>query len=410
MNVAKLNLSFTGQQVRAARVLAGCWLALFPAAGLLRSIGTLQTYLLQNDLQGYSESIISWIFGVFAYLYFFGGILVGPAFDRYGSRELLIIGTCGLVAALISTSFCSRYHEYFLAFGVLGGLASSFIWTTCVAVLGHWYDQHQALATGIMSTTAGIAGVVYPFVITELTPRVGFAWTVRVLGLLSLSCLCVSMLLIRTRLPKNTHARLTLDWRGFRDIRFTLTMIAIFILDWAILVPGAYMTTYAIAAGMSKDVADLLLPILNAATIFGAFVPGMIADSLGRFNVTIICALMCGILNIGIWLTAGSNAASMIAFAVLFGLFSGPGYSLTPVCVAQLCRPEDFASKFGAAYGIVSFATLFGVPISGLVLGTGDGHNYQALIIFCATAYFASAAVFIIARGISSGWSVKTVF
>ncbi|KAF4556073.1 Riboflavin transporter MCH5-like protein 1 [Elsinoe fawcettii] len=397
-------------EARAVRVVVGCWLTLFPASGLLNSIGAFQAHLIEHDLSNYTESEISWIFSVFAYLFFFGGLFVGPAFDRYGSGMLLAFGAFGLSVSLLMTSFCTEYYQYFLAFGLLGGISSSFLWTVCVAVIGHWYSTHQALATGLATTAGGIGGIVFPILISSLAPKLGFPWTLRILTAMTVVFLLVGLSLVRTKLPKNKQARLMADWKGFRDQRFTVTMIAIFILDWAVLVPGAYITTYAISAGISRSVANKLLPVMNAAAIFGRFLPGMAADVLGRYNVTIICAAACSLFILSVWMTARDSVASIVVFSIFYGFFSGPAYSLTPVCVAQLCRREDYATKYGTAYGVVSFATLFGIPLSGLVLGTGSGNNYQALVIFCGVAYVTSAILFVVARVICCGWSAKTVF
>jgi MFS family permease len=217
------------------------------------------------------------------------------------------------------------------------------------------------------------------------------------------------LLFLKTRLPRNREAVLIFDWRGFQDARFVLTMSAIFILDWAVLVPPAYITIYS-ASQVFTTAEPYILTILNAISILGRAVPGPVADKLGRFNIMILCSSACAATIFGVWLNADGSVAMTLAFAVLYGFFSGSAYSLTPVCVAQLCRTENYASRYGTAYGVVSLATLAGIPISGNILNTGDGHNFKALILFCGAAYTASTVLFIVARGVSAGWRVQTKF
>ena len=62
---------------KAYSVVLGAWLILFPASGLLNSLGIFQAWLLENYLQAYSESDVAWIFSTFAFLFFFCGFLVG---------------------------------------------------------------------------------------------------------------------------------------------------------------------------------------------------------------------------------------------------------------------------------------------------------------------------------------------
>lgn len=395
--------------VKAYSVILGAWLALFPASGLLNSTGIFQAYLLENQLAGYADSVVGWIFSAFAFLFFFGGLQVGPIFDKYGLRILLPTGAAGLVVSLICTSFCKTYYQFLLAFSILGGIASSILWTCSIATLGHWFLLNRGLATGLATTAGGFGGVIYPLLFNKLTTQIGFAWSIRCFALLSAFCFFLSLLLLKTRLPRNRQARLILDWRGFKDVRFVLTMSAIFILDWAVLVPPAYITTYSTSHGF-KSISPHILAVLNAASIFGRGIPGPVADRLGHFNIMILCSATCALSIFGLWLNAGSNVVAIVAFAILYGFFSGSAYSLTPVCVAKLCRTENYASRYGTAYGVVSLATLAGIPISGNILSAGKGENYQALILFCGAAYAGSTLLFVVARGVGGGWRVRTKF
>ena len=69
--------SYPDRGVKAYSVVLGAWLTLFPASGLLNSTGIFQAYLFENQLTGYTESQIGWIFSVFAFLFFFGGFQAG---------------------------------------------------------------------------------------------------------------------------------------------------------------------------------------------------------------------------------------------------------------------------------------------------------------------------------------------
>jgi len=134
----------------------------------------------------------------------------------------------------------------------------------------------------------------------------------------------------------------------------------------------------------------------------------MIADRMGRFNVMIISSVGSTAAIFLLWLLSSDKLGVLIAFTVVFGVFSGTAYSLTPVCVAQLCKTEDYATRYGTAYGIVSFATLIGNPIAGAILGKGK--NYKALIVFCGAVYAASTVLFVLARAKGGGLKVFKTF
>ena len=107
--------------LRAWLVVAGSWLALFSSLGLMNTMATFQTYVMTHQLAGYSEGTIGWIFSVYAFLCFFCGIYIGPVFDKYGPRWLVLAGSVCLVASILLMSICT-------------GMDFS-PWPTCV--LGH---------------------------------------------------------------------------------------------------------------------------------------------------------------------------------------------------------------------------------------------------------------------------------
>ena len=179
-------------------------------------------------------------------------------------------------------------------------------------------------------------------------------------------------------------------------------------IDLAVLLPPAYLTAYALDHGFSTSFSYQLPAFLNAATVIGRGVPGFVADKWGRFNVMIISALGSTASILSLWMLASDNRALLVTFTVIFGVFSGTAYSLTPVCVAQLCKAEDYATRYGTAYGIVSFATLIGNPIAGALIGQSGG--YKGLIGFCGAVYSTSTILFILARVKGAGWKVLKAF
>lgn len=398
-----------GQQ--AYRALIGSWFSLLPASGLLNSTGILQTQLSQAQLRHLPESQISWIFSIFAFLFFFGGIVVGPLYDKYRLWPMMPIGSFGLLLSLLLLSFCSSYYQFVLSLSILGGISSSVVWNCTIANLTQWFRLKQGLAVGLATSAGGIGGILIPIILQRLESQLGFSWSIRILALITLACSSVGLSLTRSRLPGDRAIKLVRpDWAGFADRRFSLTIVAIFVIDWAVLIPPAYLTLNAIQNGVNPVTAGYILAAMNASATLGRVLPGLAADKLGRFNTMVICSATCSILCFTMWLNMRSNLGIIFAFAILYGFFSGPAYSLTPVCVAQLCRPEIYARRYGTAYGIVSIATLVGVPLSGLLLGAREEAKYNNLVIFCGSSYAVAAVLFAIARGVGGGWSVVKVF
>jgi hypothetical protein len=69
--------AYPDRGIPAYTVVLGAWLLLLPASGLLNSTGIFQAWLFEHQLRGYAESEVAWIFSVYAFLFFFGGVGVG---------------------------------------------------------------------------------------------------------------------------------------------------------------------------------------------------------------------------------------------------------------------------------------------------------------------------------------------
>jgi uncharacterized membrane protein len=63
---------------RAWLVVLGGWCAMIPSMGLLNTIGVLQAWISENQLQEYSESNVGWIISTYAFFLYIGGAQVGP--------------------------------------------------------------------------------------------------------------------------------------------------------------------------------------------------------------------------------------------------------------------------------------------------------------------------------------------
>ena len=63
-------------------VVLGAWCAMIPSMGLLNTVGVLQAWVSENQLHGYSESNIGWIFSAYAFFLYIGGAQVGEYTPR----------------------------------------------------------------------------------------------------------------------------------------------------------------------------------------------------------------------------------------------------------------------------------------------------------------------------------------
>ncbi|KAK0664219.1 Aspyridones efflux protein apdF [Lasiodiplodia hormozganensis] len=396
---------------RAWSVVFGSWCAMVAAFGMLNSMGVIHAWLSSHQLSNHSYAEIGWIFSTFTFLVYFGSVQIGPVFDTYGLKYTLIPGCVGLVISVFLFSICKEYWQYMLDWGILGGISCCLIFTPAIVSIGHWFMQRRALATSLALTAGGIGGILFPIIILRLEGKIGFNRSLQVIGIVCALLCATAVATIRTRLPFNTKSGASIDVLALvRDPVYAATTAAIFFLELALFIPVTYVTSYALDAGFAADRAYGFLIALNAASIVGRGLSGWLADAWGRFRVMLLTAAACTVITL-LWLAAGRSAAFLTAFAAAFGFASGSIVGVTPVCVAQICRTEDYGKRYGTTYFIVSFGTLIGIPLAGAILETGGAApNYPGLIVFCAAVFGAGFAFFVAAYGMAVGWDFRVKF
>ncbi len=392
-------------------VVFGSLCGLMGALGLMNTIGTFQAYLSTHQLADQTESAVGWIFGIYAFLSFFCGIQIGPIFDAKGPRWLVLAGSILIVACYLLLGVCSKYWHFLVVFGVMGGLGTSLVFTPAIAAVGHYFLRKRGSMTGLAAVGGSLGGVVYPLTMQALFPKIGFAWTTRVIGLVNLVLLIIANVCIKSRLPprKATKESILPDFRIFRDPVFALTTLGVFFVEWGLFVPLSYLVSYALKSGVDQHFSYQLIAILNVGSCFGRWLPGYVADRIGRFNAMCLTIFLCLVSTLALWLPANGSVAIIIVYAIIFGFASGSGISLTPVCVGQLCKVENYGRYYATCYTLVSFGSLTGIPIAGQLI-TAAGGKYWGVILFTGGAYAASTITFVLARGIGGGWKIGTKY
>jgi MFS family permease len=182
-------------------------------------------------------------------------------------------------------------------------------------------------------------------------------------------------------------------------------------MEWGIFVPLTFVVSYAAAHDQDATEAYVLLSLLNAGSVVGRFLPGLLSDRFGRFNTIAVTNALCAVTVFGMWLPAGDSRGVLIAFAVLFGFASGSNLCLSSICIGQLCDAGDYGRYVSTAMIIASFGTLTSLPIGGALLNLGGGETgWAAMIVFSGTSYVLAMVCYATARVRAVGWNWRTIF
>jgi MFS family permease len=297
-------------------------------------------------------------------------------------------------------------------------VGTSLIFTPAISSVGHFFLSRRALATGIAAAGGATGGVIFPLMLQALLARLGWAWSTRILALIFAVLCTISVFLVRANIayttsPSRGLAQYLPDLRILRRSSFAWTTAGVFFMEWGLFIPIAYIASFAVQTHAANDhFAPILVTLLNTGSAIGRFVPGLFADRIGRFNAMILLLILCGFAAMGLWLpttlihTPSIVRSMTISFALLFGFASGANISLTPVCVGQLCKTDEYGRYYATCYTLVSFGTLTGIPIAGMLLKACGG-GYLGVIIFTSACYVFATLAFIAGRAAEVGWGLK---
>ncbi|KAL8707585.1 MAG: hypothetical protein Q9220_007426 [cf. Caloplaca sp. 1 TL-2023] len=300
-------------------VVLGAWCGLTASLGIYNTSGVFEVVIARSILPEQSPSTLGWIFSLYAFVNWICGVQIGPTFDAMGPRALILAGTICTFIGIISLSVSTEYYQILLSFSIMTGIGSSLLLTPSMACVAHWFMKRRGLATGIAFIGGGFGGILFPLMIQALLPKVGFGWSIRILGLVLLVLCAISIAFCRSRVPprkgKETTWRETLpDPRIFMDGTGAMaaTSVGVLLTDLAYFIPITYVPIYYIdRQGLSHEealtgsaaFAYQLLAILNAASCVGRFVAGDLADRFGRYNTMIVSLFLCTTSSSQIWTT-----------------------------------------------------------------------------------------------------------
>ncbi|KAK0650019.1 riboflavin transporter MCH5 [Cercophora newfieldiana] len=337
---------------------------MFCTLGYANSFGVFQAYYIGNQLKDHSPDDISWIGSLQVFLVFAVGVLGGPIFDRYGAWVIRPAAVLYLISVMVTAS-CTQYWHFMIVQGVLSGITNSLLMFPAMAATPQYFNKKRGAAMGMAIAGSSLGAIVFPIVLSQLLDKIGFEWAVRTCGFIMMPILLFSAIVIKARLPPRQSNFFMLT--AFRSPRYVTLISAVFFLFLAVFIPFFFLPTYGIYRGMHPTDAFYLVAIINASSIPGRIIPGILGDKLGSTNSLIGAGLSTGIIIL-CWPTAVSSG-SIYAFSVFFGFTSGAIISAGSVVFTHCApSPKDIGTYMGMGVAVSGIAILIGPPINGAMV------------------------------------------
>jgi MFS family permease len=317
--------------------------------GLAFAFGSFQSYYVLDFLPTVSTSAISWVGTIQSWLLIIGGLIAGPLFDMGYYRSMILVGSFLSVFGIMMLSLATEYYQILLSQGICTGLGFGLLYIPSITLVSRSFVRKRALALGVSTAGAPLGGVIYTLMFEQLLPKVGFPWTVRIIGFTMLALFVASAVMLLWKaentgqLPSSqaqsqSHSQSQSQWRtrrlfdirALKDLPFWNFTVANFFLYLGYMTPFYYMPIYAeTKLGTSRSLGLYILIISQASSIVGRVVTTAVAHYFGAMIPWIFCGVASGVLCIA-WISAES-LARFILFSAFYGTYPTPSLFLSSI-------------------------------------------------------------------------------
>ncbi|KAF2093803.1 MFS general substrate transporter [Rhizodiscina lignyota] len=387
------------------QVLGGFFL-MFNGWGIVVAYGTFQTYYTSGGITDEdSPSTIAWIGSVQVFLLTFGAALTGKWFDGGYFRPMIWTGSFLIVFGMMMTSLATKYYQFMLAQGICTGVGMALCLIPAVGMPSVWFVKRRGFATGIVTGGSSVGGIIYPILVHELIPKVGFPWAVRILAFVALGTLSISLAVLRQRLPPRKRGTF-IYYQALGEPAFAFYEAGIFVTFLGFFTFYNFVEEWAIATHVDSKGLPLfyILPIVNAASVLGRTIPNYWSDFTGPLNLQAPAILVSGILVLT-WLPT-RTIGPLMTIAVLYGFFSGTAIALPPASTASMTKDlNTFGGRMGLVFMALGLASLIGSPVTGAIV-QGQNGSYDGAKIWAGVTMLAGSVFLGIARMARTGWKL----
>ncbi len=153
---------------------------------------------------------------------------------------------------------------------------------------------------------------------------------------------------------------------------FASLYAACLVCSFGVFVPFVHLVPYAVDHGVAPTTAVLLLGAIGVGSTAGRFFLGGVADRFGRRAS--LLAMFAGMAAALVGWAAAGTAATLAAFALVFGVFYGGWVAVLPAVVMDYFGGRNVSAIIGVLYTSVAFGTLIGPAAAGFVYDAGGGY------------------------------------
>ncbi|GGO36623.1 OFA family MFS transporter [Streptomyces lasiicapitis] len=332
------------------------------------------------------------------------------------SRKAMLVGSVLSLLGFVSLSHAPNVAAAMVGFGLLGGVGSGLIYSTCVNMVGKWYPERRGGKTGFVNGGFAYGAVPFIFLFSYGFDTSNYRTVLDLVGFYVLAVTLVAGMFFKDP-PKNWWPADVDPLRPSSDPRTAVALAknppsvrqftpgealrtGVVPLMWVCILCCAGVSIFGISfqvpfakeMGFGPLIAASSMGVMSVINGTGRGVVGWLSDRLGRQRTLTYVCVALAMAQFGVlWAGEMHNQPLFLAFAFLSGFAGGAFYPLFASLVPDYFGENNNASNYGMVYSAKLVSGLFGGGMGAMVV---DSWGYVG-------AYTMAGAVSLLAAGLS---------
>ncbi len=330
---------------------------------------------------GASRANVSLVFSLCAFLYFLLGAPGGMLADRYGTRNVALVGVASLAAGLAAASTAQSVGLLYATYSIGLGIGIGLTYVPSVGAVQPWFEKRRVLASGIAVSGIGAGNLLAPPLAAWWIEAFGWRGAYLALAACTLVLGGAAAAAIRNRPAGDARATDGVALReAARTRNFWVLYVTLALAGFGCFVPLVHIAPYAVDVGHPESFGVLLVSLIGLGSLVGRFAVGSIADRFGRMRSLALMYFSMALMLLLWWASTGKLALALMA--VGFGVSYGGFVATFPTVVMDLFGARSVSGIIGCIYTAAGIGTLLGPPLAGAAFdATG---SYSAPILGAA--------------------------
>lgn len=293
-----------------------------------------------------------------------GGIVMGRAADRIGTRAVAAAGIAASALAFAAAAAVQSLAQLYLALFAAGALGGGAVFGPVMALIGRRFAKGAGLAIGLVAAGQAVGQGVVPLVDVLLIDSLGWRGALLCYGVATLALLPLTRLFVA---PSATPAQgsALAPVAGGLPPALVIGAMSIAVLGCCTLmsVPLVHLVPLIEGCGIPSAQAGSVMVVMMTVAVGGRVAFGRIADRIGALQAWLIASAWQTLLVFG-FMQLGSFW-SFAAFAPVYGF----GYAGVMTAVLASIRALTPAAHRSTATGCVIAFAWIGHGIGGFAAG-----------------------------------------